>query len=187
MMWAMRFLPIFVFLSSVLPSFYSSATVNPTWYYSFVSSEFSAWKIEDYHQSPSWFDCAEDDVTIYLCTDEEKIYQTEVLAEIFVNEVREQSLQLTARFNLINFNRLYFGVRQDGFQLQTVDINNVHYDVNAQLLNKPESVVDTEVFQLINSYSATTPRTLNLRSPDSDYEAVWYSDQDTIQIRFVRE
>jgi hypothetical protein len=161
------------------------ASVNPAWYYPFVSSNFSAWKVEDYEQSPTWFDCAEDEVTIHFCSDEEKVYQTEVWAQLFITENDQPSLLLSTDFNLIDFNRLYFGVRQDGFQLQAVEINNIHYDVSAQLLNKPASVVDTEVFQLINAYSVTTPRTLYLRSPDSAYQAIWYSDQDTIQIRFA--
>ncbi|GEA61522.1 hypothetical protein VCO01S_27150 [Vibrio comitans NBRC 102076] len=181
----MRLFRLFFLASFSLLAWPLLAATSPTWYYPFISAQYPSWSVTDFRQSGEWFDCAEDDKPLF-CKDSVKIHHTPMYAEITFDHALEPVLDLHGEFSLSYFNNLQLGLRQDGFQLIKVVIDDVTLDVELALINKSETEVDREVLHLINRYPATQPRELYWRSADQKRYALWRSDKDVIQITYTQ-
>ncbi|PMG32402.1 hypothetical protein BCU93_06160 [Vibrio breoganii] len=181
----MRLFRLSIYASFFLLSWSLLAATSPTWYYPFISAQYSSWSETDFRQSGEWFDCAEDDKPLF-CTDEVKIHHTPMYAEVTFDHAQKPVLELNGEFSLTYFNNLQLGLRHDGFQLMKVVIDGVTLDVELALINKSETEVDREVLQLINRYPATEARALYWRSADQKRFAEWHSDGGSIEIVYRR-
>lgn len=170
----------FSILGLLLISLSSHATLHPDWFYPFISDNFSPWTEREFSHHQAWFECGETQAVVY-CSDEVTLYASKVFGEW--TQVENQ-LSVETPFNLNAFNQMQLGLRADGFQLIEIELGGEHYQVLKELEKKPSSQVDKEVLSLIGRYSAIYPRTLVWLNPESNAQAVWLSDNNTIQITF---